>query len=750
MWIKAGKNKLYWENNRRQIIKFNKIINMAKNTTKKYQIAGMHCSACALTIEKNLKKTKGVKSAAVNFATEEAAIEYDPKAADDQTLIKVIEKSGYRAASQDIHDHSRAMNKEKEIKKERNLFLISLILSIPVLILSMILMDKSMGSRIVQSILAGIIQFVIGYRFYRGTWFAFKNKAADMDTLVALGTSAAYFYSLATTYIIEGEVFYETSSLLITFIVLGKYLEARAKGRTGDAINKLMKLQSKEAIIEKAGKEIKVPIAEVKVGDVVIVKPGDKIPVDGEIIDGFSSIDESMVSGESMPMEKKIGDKVIGATINKSGTFKFRALKIGKDTFLSQIVKIVNEAQNVKAPIQKFADKVSSYFVPAVILIAIISFVAWYFLMSASFVDALMIFAAVLVIACPCALGLATPTAIMVGTGKGAENGILARTGEALEKANKIDVIVFDKTGTITEGKPSVVKLVNVSDKISDDKMLELVAALENKSNHPLAEAVIGYIKDKKIKNIEARNFEEVAGKGVKAEAANYEVVLGNEALMMQEKINYLTAKKDIEKEEDMARTVLLIGVNGEFAGYLALADKIKKSSRAAIKALKDYGIIPVMATGDNDRTAEVIAKEVGIEKFYGRVQPEEKLNIISRLQKEEKQVAMAGDGINDAPALAKSDLGIAMGAGTDVAIEAGEIILVKNDLMDVVRALKLGKFTMNKIRQNMFWALFYNSIGIPIAAFGLLRAELAGLAMALSSVSVILNSLLLKRKKLK
>jgi len=721
---------------------------MPKKEIKNYQIEGMHCASCALTIEKKLNKGPGIKKASVNFATEQATVEYDSKQADDKKTINIIEKSGYKAHKMQTHDHS-GITKEKEIRKERRLFLLSLALAIPVLLLSMVLKDQSIISRIIQSILAGIIQFGIGFRFYRGTWYALKNKTADMDTLVALGTSAAYFYSFATTYFIEGDVFYETSALLITFIVLGKYLEARAKGRTGDAIKKLLKLQSKEAMIEKNGEEVKVPIENVKVGDIIIVKSGNKIPVDGTVIEGRTSVDESMISGESIPVAKKTGDKVVGATINKSGSFKFRAEKIGKDTFLAQIVNIVNEAQTTKAPIQKFADKVSSFFVPAVIVIAVLSFLVWYFILGAIFVDSLLIFAAVMVIACPCALGLATPTAIMVGTGKGAEKGILVRTGEALEKANKINIIVFDKTGTITEGRPTVVNVVSVSNYNLPNPIISLAASLEARSSHPLATAVDNYTKKNNIDLKKVEKFEEVPGRGVRGVVAGSEVLLGNGQFMKDGNISYENMRDKMIEEESNSRTLLLVAVDGKFGGYISLTDKIKKNSKDAIKKLTEMGIEPVMATGDNKKTAEAIASKVGIKKYYSRVSPQDKLKLIDKLQKEGKMVAMAGDGINDAPALAKSDLGIAMGAGTDVAIEAGKVILVKNDLMDVVRAFSLGNATMNKIKQNMFWALFYNSIGIPIVALGLLRAELAGLAMAMSSVSVVLNSLLLKRKKL-
>lgn len=716
---------------------------------KDFNIKGMHCASCALNIEKKLNKTPGVKNANVSYATEKASVEYE---GDDKKILQAVKDSGYDAMSMDMSDHKKSdhqdhhdhggVTKQKEIKKERNIFILSLVLSIPILVLSMILMDKSMTSRIIQAMLAAIIQFYIGFRFYRGTYYGIRNKTTNMDTLVALGTSAAYFYSIATTFFIEGDVFFETSAFLITFIILGKYLEAKAKGKTSEAIKKLLDLQAKTARVERNGQEMEIPIEEVKVGDIVIVRPGEKIPVDGKITEGYSSIDESMISGESIPVDKKENDLVIGATINKQGSFKFAATKIGKDTVLSQIIKVVNEAQSSKAPIQKFADKVSSYFVPTVIIISIITFLAWFFIVSSTFVTALLASVAVLVIACPCALGLATPTAIMVSTGLGASNGILIKSGKALEIANKIDTVVFDKTGTITEGKPKVVK-------ISNESILSYVYSLEKLSTHPLAEAVANHAQEKNITERKVENFQEIPGRGVKGNIQGKNILVGNSALLKQENISYADFREELITEEEQGHTILMVAVDSEFAGFISLTDKIKETSKKALENLKKLGITPIMATGDNTKTAQVVASKLGIKNYYSRIKPEEKLKIIKKLQEEGKKVGMVGDGINDAPALAQSDLGIAMGAGTDIAIETGDIVLIKNNLQDVVKAIKLSKATMNKIKQNMFWALFYNSIGIPIAALGLLRAEFAGLAMALSSVSVVTNSLLLKRKKI-
>ena len=715
---------------------------------KDYSIAGMHCASCALTIEKNIKKIPGVKNISVNFPLERATVEYVGDGLDEK-IMTVVKDSGYQATPVDdqINNHE-SISRELEIKKERNLFILSLVLSLPVLILAAILRDKSFNSYLTQAFLAGLVQFYIGWRFYRGTYYALKNKTANMDSLIAVGTSAAYFYSLATTFLIPGEVFYETSSLLITFVILGKWLEVRAKGKAGEAIKKLMGLRAKTARVVKNGQEIDVSLDEVKVGDIIIVKPGEKIPVDGEVLSGHSSVDESMVSGESIPLEKTTGDLVIGATINKVGSFKFRATKVGKDTILSQIIKIVEEAQSQKAPIQKFADKVSSVFVPAVIVIALITFISWDFLLLSPFVSALMAFTAVLVIACPCALGLATPTAIIVGTGKGAENGLLIKGGESLEIANKIKIVVFDKTGTLTKGQPEVTDFITYIFK--EDELLLSVASLENVSEHPLAEAIVKYAKSKNLNFLEPTDFKSLSGQGVSGLINNQEILIGTDKLMQNNDLAITNEIKNTKSQlENGGKTVMIVAVAGQIAGLIAVADTVKETSVEAIKNLQRLNIKTIMITGDNQKTAQAIAKKVGIDEVLSEVLPEDKAKKIKELQVGGLKVAMAGDGINDAPALAQADLGIAMGGGTDVAIETGGIILIKNDLRDVFKAIKLSKQTMSKIKQNMFWALFYNSVGIPIAALGLLRAEFAGLAMALSSVSVVVNSILLKRKKL-
>ncbi|MFA6098709.1 MAG: heavy metal translocating P-type ATPase [Patescibacteria group bacterium] len=723
---------------------------MIKKTT--FNIFGMHCASCALLIENSLKQLPGIKKSEVSYGTEKAMVEYDQNAVSDEQIIKTVKNTGYKAdlvksGAMDhagVHDHSMHTMASN---KERNQFILSLILTLPVVVLSMVLRDMSFTSRVVQSVLAAIVQFIIGFRFYRGFYFAAKNKTANMDSLIAIGTSAAFFYSFVTTYFIEGQVFYETSALLITFVILGKWLEAKAKGRAGEAIKKLMGLAAKTARVVRNGQEIDIPIKEVIVGDIVIVRPGEKIPVDGKIVEGYSSIDESMISGESLPVDKKTGDGVIGATINKSGSFKFSATRIGQDTVLAQIIKVVEEAQSSKAPIQRFADKISSYFVPTVVAIALITFIAWFFIFSAPFVTALLAFTAVLVIACPCALGLATPTAIMVGTGKGAENGILIKGGEALEVANKIRVIVFDKTGTITKGQPEVTDLV--SHYSSEKEFLLLTASLEKNSEHPLAAAIIKKAKLDNLQLIEPQHFQAVSGHGVKGEVNGKSVLVGTEKLMNQFNIVLSSEiKSEKEKLEHEGKTVMISAIGNKFAGLIAVADTVKDTSREAIQELDRMQIKTIMITGDNQKTAAAIARQVGITDVLAEVLPENKAAEIKKLQSSGQKVAMVGDGINDAPALAQSDLGIAMGSGTDIAIETGGIILVKNDLRDVVKAIHLSKMTMRKIKQNMFWALFYNSIGIPVAALGWLMAEFAGLAMALSSVSVVTNSLLLKRWK--
>ena len=771
---------------------------MSNIKKEQLEIAGMHCASCALLIEKKLKKTPGVTSAVVNYATEKANIEYDCNQCDTDVLKKAVKDAGYKVREEPMSEempgmsaaeHAKmskggdmagmnhsAMVKQGEMKRELNFFLLSLVLSLPILTLSMVLKNMSQYSLIAQAILAAIVQFYIGFRFYRGTWYGLKNYSANMDTLVAVGTSAAFFYSLYSVISGQGEVFFETSSLLITFVVLGKWLEPRAKGRASQAISKLMKLQAKTARVERNGVELQLPIEEVIVGDIIVVRPGEKVPVDGEITDGYSAVDESMVTGESIPAEKKIGDKVIGSTINKTGSFRFKAEKVGHATLLMQIIHIVEEAQARKAPIQKFADTVSAYFVPAVMIIALITFIVWMLVFHATFVGALMPAVAVLVIACPCALGLATPTAILVGSGKAASAGILFKGGDAIEMAAKVRVMAFDKTGTLTKGKPEVVDVILSKAQLSLDKdaetktlfehddFLQYTASLENISEHPLAEAIIAYAKKHKVKILQVNDFLSEPGGGVSGLVNGKKVIIGTERFLTVQgvKINSHTVEEKTKLEE-RGQTIIMAAIDSEVAGMIAVADTIKESSREAVEALNKLGIETVMITGDNEHTAKTIAEQAGIKNVVAQVLPQDKAKIIGDIKRgdfknlkfkiknydERSSVAMVGDGINDAPALAAADLGIAIGKGTDIAIEAGQVVLVQGDLLDAAKTIKLGRQTMNKIKQNLFWALIYNCIGIPIAASGLLKAEYAGLAMALSSVSVVLNSLLLKRKKL-
>ena len=727
-------------------------------------ISGMHCNSCALNIEKALKKTTGVSKANVNFATEKATVEYDEKAVDEKKFSKIISDLGYQVIEQqgsaeELVDKEK-IAREQEIKKVKNLFFLSLILSVPIFIIAMPLEWLGISvpyKNIILLLLATPVQFIAGYRFYKGAWSALKAKTANIDVLIAIGTSAAYFYSLAVVLfspILGEHVYFETSAIIITFILLGKWLEALTKGKTSEAIKKLIGLQPKTAIVVRKGKEQEIPISQVVVGDIVIVKPGQKIPVDGVVVDGLSSVDESMITGESIPVEKKKGDKVIGGTINKHGSFRFKATQVGNATMLSQIIKLVQEAQGSKAPIQRLADKVSSIFVPTVISIAIIAFITWYVFIGQSFVFSLSIFIAVLIIACPCALGLATPTAIIVGTGKGAENGILIKSAEALENAHKIDTVVFDKTGTLTKGKPVVTDLVSLSN-LGENDILKYAAIAEKKSEHPLAEAILKKAKEMKINVADAKLFKAIPGYGIVARSEGKTILLGNRSLMKKYKVKTEQLEKNMSKLESEGKTVMILALNNKIAGLISVADTIKEFSKEAVKKLHDMNKQVIMITGDNKRTADAIAKQLGIDDVLSEVLPEDKEKEIEKLQKKGRVVAMVGDGINDAPALARADVGIAIGAGTDVALEAGQIVLIKNDLQDVIKAMKLSNQTIKKIKQNLFWAFFYNSLGIPLAAGilypftgFLLNPMIAGAAMAFSSVSVVSNSLLMKRYK--
>ena len=657
------------------------------------------------------------------------------------------------------------MLREAEIKSFKNKTIFAMIFSIPLLYIAMgmnfglpFFMIPEKYTALIELALATPVILYSGRLFYiNGMKALLVNRAANMDTLVALGTGTAYAYSLFSTVMIwisEGysldNLYFEVAALLLAFILLGKFFEAKAKGRTSEAIKKLMKLQAKTAIVLVKGKEVVVPVEEVEAGDIIIVKPGQKIPVDGIVVEGYSSVDESMMTGESMPVEKSKGSKVIGATINMNGSFRFKATKVGADTALSQIIKLVEEAQGSKAPIQKLADKVSAVFVPVVMGIAVVSLVTW-LLLGYGFEFALTSFVAVMIVACPCALGLATPTAIMVGSGKGAENGILFKNAEALQMLHKADVIVFDKTGTLTKGKPDVTDIVAYGGREND--VLKIAAIVEKQSEHPLASAIVNRAKALKLALGSAKNFKAITGKGVSASVNGKKVLLGNRALMKQEKVAFKDGT--MEKLENEGKTVMILAVNRKVVGLIAVADTLKEHAAEAVAELHKLGKKTVMISGDNKRTAEAIAKQVGIDSVLAEVLPSGKAEEIKKLQ-QKYNVAMVGDGINDAPALTQANIGVAIGAGTDVAIEAGSVVLVKDDMRDIVKAIKLSKRTLGKIKQNLFWAFFYNCAAIPLAAGVFypftgwtLNPMIAGAAMAFSSVSVVTNSLLLKKKKL-
>ncbi len=719
------------------------------------KIQGMHCASCVTILTRALQKVDGVQNAVVNYSTEKATIMHDHSKAKEEDLIAAVKNKGYTAlVIKDGEASKEAFLRNKELKALKQKVIISSILTVPALIIGMLLMDFPFRYYFLW-LLSTPIQFFIGWPFYKGAWAALKNKSANMDSLIAIGTSASYFYSV---YVVlfepMGHQYFEVSAVLITLVLLGKYLEAVAKGKTSEAITKLMKIGAKTATVLRDGKEVQIPIDDVQKGDKIVVKPGQKVPVDGVIIDGNSSIDESMVTGESMPVEKKKGELVIGSTMNKQGSFIMEATKVGSETTLSRIIKLIEEAQTKKAPIQRFADQISAYFVPIVIFIALLSFTIWFSFAHAPVDFALIIAVAVLVIACPCALGLATPTSIMVGTGKGAKHGILIKGGDALETAHKVKYVIFDKTGTITKGKPEVTDIISVKG-FPEKDLLEIAASIEAKSEHPLAEAIVEHGKNKEISLKKVNAFRAITGHGVEAKIGATSYFIGNIKLMQKQKISISSFQPEMERLEEEAKTVMIVADNKKVLGIIAVADEIKEDSPKAIHLLKKIGITPYMITGDNRRTAAAIAKRVGIEKYFAEVLPEDKANYVKKLQQAGK-VAMVGDGINDAPALAQADIGIAMGSGTDVAMETGNIVLMRNSLLDVSRAIKLSRLTMSKIKQGMFWALVYNILGIPVAAGvlypftgTLLNPIIAGAAMALSSVSVVANALLLKTKKL-
>lgn len=718
-----------------------------------FTIQGMTCANCSARIEKVLNKMEGVQLANVNLAMETGHVSYNPGTVTPEDFVKRIQALGYDAVLEQEREEATD-HKQQEIKKKTRLFWMSAALSFPLLwtmfshfsFTSWMYVPEILMNPYVQWALATPVQFIIGASFYKGAYFALKNKSANMDVLVALGTSAAYFYSV---YLVLSNwntghamgLYFETSAVLITLIILGKVFEARAKGRSSDAIKKLMKLQPQHALVERGDEFVSLPIAEVKTGDILLIKPGASIPVDAAVLSGNSAVDESMLTGESLPVDKKTGDAVFAATVNSNGSLHVRADKIGKDTVLSNIIRVVEQAQGSKAPIQRLADQISSIFVPIVVGIAVVTFIVWYFLVSpGNFPTALESTIAVLVIACPCALGLATPTSIMAGSGRAAEQGVLFKTAESLENTKHIDTIVLDKTGTITNGRPVVTDFVAV-DGIDLEELKNLAASAESQSEHPVAQAISDYGRA----NLAVSLFEAVPGHGIRATVDNRQVVMGNRRLMEDLVIDEAQATA---LEQD-GKTVMFIAVDGRYSGLVAVADTVKETAKQAIQEMKDMGLHVVMLTGDQQQTAMAIAKQVGIDEVFAGVLPAEKADVVVKLQKQGRHVAMAGDGLNDAPALASADVGMAMGTGTAIAMEAADITLMQGDLLRVVDAVQMSRLTVRNIKQNLFWALAYNSIGIPIAAAGLLAPWLAGAAMAFSSVSVVMNALRLQRVKL-
>ena len=745
--------------------------------TKKsiFPVGGMTCASCVARVEQALSNVPGVISANVNLASEKATVEYI-EGTEFAELRRAVKEAGYELGSEaeTLEDVTTAAR--REIRTIRNRFIFAAVLGLTIMILGF--GPSFIGKPYLLWVLATPVQFWAGWRFYRGAWGALRHRTADMNTLIAVGTSAAYFYSMVAVLSpglfvargLEPHVYFDTAAVIIALILLGRLLEARARGQTSAAIKKLIGMQPKTALVIRDGKEREIPVDDVQVGDLVLVRPGERVPVDGIIRQGYSSIDESMITGESIPVEKKVGDEVIGATINKTGSFQFETTKVGKDTTLAQIVRLVEEAQGSKAPIQRLADVIASYFVPTVIGIAIITFIIWYFLGPApALTFALLNFVAVLIIACPCALGLATPTAIMVGTGKGAENGVLIRSAEALERSHRIRTVLLDKTGTLTRGEPKVTDVITVPSS-SQEEVLHLAASAERGSEHPLAEAIVKAASEKKLALSPASNFNAIPGHGVEAAVEGKKLLLGNLKLIKDRGLSLNELEAEADRLWEKGKTVMFLGIDSQVVGIIALADTLKPNAKEAIEALHKMGTEVVMLTGDNRRTGEAIAREVGIDHVLAEVLPEHKVQEVKKLQQEGKIVAMVGDGINDAPALAQADIGIAIGTGTDVAMETGDITLISGDLTGIVTAISLSKRTMRTIKQNLFWAFAYNTALIPVAAgvlyfafrssgvpsglqfilgdYGFLNPILAAAAMAASSITVVLNSLRLRRFK--
>ena len=756
----------------------------AETTRTELGVTGMSCASCVGRVEKALDDVPGVLNVNVNFASEKAGVEYLPGTVEVRDLKHAVEDAGYSVADQE-EEHTEDAG-GREYRKLRNSFLWAAALTALILVGSIPHMLGAPSPVPMRWLNFGLlalatpVQFWAGWRFYTGAWGALKHDQANMNTLVVVGTSAAYLYSLVATVAPQlfaggrADVYFDTSALIITLILLGRLLEARAKGRTNEAIKKLAGLQAKTARVvrgQSPGEEVDVPVAEVEVGDVVVVRPGEKIPVDGRLVGGESAVDEAMISGEPIPVSKGVGDEVIGATINKSGSFRMEATKVGGDTALAQIIRMVEEAQGTKAPIQRLADKVSGVFVPIVVVIATITFFIWWTIGPApAFTFALLNFVAVLIIACPCAMGLATPTSIMVGTGKGAEMGILIKGGETLEDAHKLTTVVLDKTGTLTRGKPELTD-VKATNGLSEDELLRLVASAERGSEHPLGEAIVEGAKDRDIGLTEAERFEAVAGRGIKARVDSRKVLAGNIALLEEEGVSENGLRHEAEELSASGKTPMFVAVDGEPSGLVAVADTVRDESREAVERLRDMGLKVAMLTGDNRRNAEAIARELGIDRVLAEVLPENKVGEVKKLQAEDEVVAMVGDGINDAPALAQANVGVAIGTGTDVAMEAADLTLISGDGRGVARAIKLSKATVRNVKQNLFWAFAYNVALIPVAAgvlypffsggtvpqvlqpalgeYGFLNPVLAAAAMALSSVTVLSNALRLRRARI-
>lgn len=745
----------------------------------KLSIGGLKCQSCVVNIEHELKRFPEIRSASVNLATETAYIEYEHGAIELEQIIKAIEKLGYKVIrdkddSGENHEHREAelehhghdhqqIESEKNIRALKKRFILTAIFGAPVLYLAMGMLVGLPQPPIPETAKI-VIQFILStaviaaaFNIWASGARGYRHLRPNMDTLIFTGTLAAYVYSIVVSILIisgkniSGELYFESAALILVFISLGKYLEGVTRGKTGEAIKKLIGLQPKDAIVIRGGKEIKIPIVELRVGDIVVVKPGGKIPVDGIVVEGYSAVDEKAITGESIPVEKKKGDIVIGATVNKTGALQFRATKIGADTMLAQIIKIVEKAIASKAPIQLLADKISFYFVPAVMVIAVVAAIVW-LIAGQPIPFALTIFVAVLIITCPCALGLATPTAVMMGTGLAAQNGILIKTKDALEKARGINMVIFDKTGTITKGEPAVTDII----KFKDKDILKKAASVEKKSEHPLAAAIVKKAEEEKLELLATSDFEAIVGRGARSKISNHLVLVGTRKLMQE---NHISVDASIEKEmaklEGSGKTSVLVAQDKEIIGIIAIADTLKEYSKKAIKILHDLNIKTAIISGDNKKVAEAIAKEVGIDSVVAEVLPQDKASKIKKFQQQKFTVAMVGDGINDAPALAQADLGIAIGSGTDVAVETGEIVLIKDDLRDVITAIEISRYTLRKIKQNLFWAFIYNILGIPIAAGilypftgFLLNPAVAAIAMAFSSFSVAANSALMRTYK--